>query len=133
MSQGEPLMPSRCVLVVEDDPDLRDMTADVLRDEGYEVRLAEDGAAALALLRRCQPDLILLDLMMPRLDGWSFRKAQLADPTLASIPVIVLSAAFSVARDTSVLQASAVLTKPYDLNQMLDLIAQLVGRCDELN
>src|SRR3954470_12387725 len=82
------------VLVVDDDPDIRESVRLVLEDEGYEVEEAADGAAALALLRAAttRPDVILLDLMMPVMNGWQFRAAQLADDDLADIPVIVLSA-----------------------------------------
>src|SRR5215218_4757012 len=83
------------VLVVEDDEDLREMMGHLLQAEGFRPDLAGDGAEALDKLRATpeQPDLILLDLMMPRMDGWTFRREQEGEPALANIPVVVVSAA----------------------------------------
>lgn len=79
------------ILVVEDDGALRATLADTLRAEGFEVREAADGRAALdALESGLRPDLIVLDLMMPVMNGWEFRAAQLRDPDLSHIPVLVL-------------------------------------------
>ncbi|MBP2315784.1 response regulator [Azospirillum soli] len=79
------------ILVVEDDDALRATMADALRAEGFEVREAADGRAALdALDSGLRPDLIVLDLMMPVMNGWEFRAAQLRDPDLSHIPVLVL-------------------------------------------
>jgi len=81
------------VLVVEDDEDLRTAIADVLRDEGMKVAEAGDGVDALAWLHTHErPRVILLDLMMPRMDGIQFRTAQLAEPELASVPVVIMTA-----------------------------------------
>jgi CheY-like chemotaxis protein len=88
------VMAGQRVLVVEDDPALRDLLHTVLLDEGYEARTATDGATALALLESWRPQVILLDLMMPGMDGWQFRHLQQADPRLASIPLVVMSAAY---------------------------------------
>src|SRR4051794_23983356 len=82
----------RRVLVVDDDVSIRGFLAEALRDEGYEVQTAGNGHDALALLREWRPDLILLDLMMPVMDGWAFRTEQRLIPNMADVPVIVLSA-----------------------------------------
>ena len=82
----------RSVLIVDDDPGIRRMMSLVLAGEGYDVRTAENGRQALDLLASWRPAVILLDLMMPVMDGWTFLAAQQADPILASIPVIVMSA-----------------------------------------
>lgn len=66
--------------VVDGDPDIRDVVADALADQGYEVRVAGDGRAALGVLAAWRPDAIVLDLMMPEMDGWAFRAAQHALP-----------------------------------------------------
>src|SRR5215208_1425026 len=86
------------VLVVDDDKGVRGSVTDLLDDHAYGVEVASDGAAGLALLRGgYRPCVILLDLAMPGMDGWDFRAAQLREPALASIPVVVMSAAgFSV-------------------------------------
>lgn len=79
------------ILVVEDDGNLRASIADALRVEGFDVREAADGRAALdALNAGLRPGLILLGLMMPVMNGWEFRSAQLRDPDLSHIPVLVL-------------------------------------------
>ena len=95
-----------------------------LADEGYAVRAAPDGRAALALLETWRPHLILLDLMMPVLDGWGFRARQLATPGAEDLPVIVLSAA----RDMRVeaLRPAAVVPKPFDLELLLNTVADLM-------
>src|SRR5690349_16993945 len=92
----------RRVLVVDDDADIRETVSLILEDEGYEVQSAQDGAAALGVLRAGPlPDVILLDLMMPVMNGWQFREQQTRDPRLAAIPVVVLSADSSL-RDKAV-------------------------------
>ena len=111
------------ILVVDDDPELRHVLAMALTDEGYAVRCAPDGRAALDLLEEWQPRLILLDLMMPELDGWTFRAHQLATEHARDVPVVILSAA----RDPSVeaLKPAAVVPKPFNLARLLDTVASL--------
>ena len=90
MSVGD----AKAVLLVEDDIDVREAVADTLDEAGYRVSPARNGQEALDMLRSgaVQPRVILLDLMMPVMDGWQFREEQLRDPALASIPVVALSA-----------------------------------------
>src|SRR3974390_2698974 len=83
---------TRPVLVVDDDRDLRDTVAAVLENEGYEVRCAENGAQALALMHGGTPGAIVRDLSMPVMSGWELIEALQADGDLAGIPVVVLSA-----------------------------------------
>src|SRR4051812_3823868 len=97
MSSSRPPTPSRDhpgVLVVDDDRAIRVTVQEILADEGYAVRAVENGREALEVLRTTEalPGIILLDLRMPVMDGWSFRQQQKADPRLADIPVLVLSA-----------------------------------------
>lgn len=82
----------RAILVVEDDPIVRTTVAEVLTDEGYIVHTAANGAEGLEQLRRCRPDLVLLDLMMPVMDGSEFRRRQRMEETLCSIPVLLMTA-----------------------------------------
>src|SRR6266478_285957 len=84
--------PTQCpVLVVEDDEGLREMMAQLLTLEGFQTASVANGQEALAYLHaRSRPEVILLDLMMPVIDGWEFRRHQQADPALAGVPVIVL-------------------------------------------
>jgi DNA-binding response OmpR family regulator len=111
------------VLIVEDDPDLRQMLTQILTLEGFDTDDVPNGAEALRRLRSGPaPGVILLDLMMPVMDGWTFRSQQLQDAAIADIPVIVLSAA--PRERLTGLNAAASLTKPYDLWEMLALVEQ---------
>ncbi|WP_248362465.1 response regulator [Anaeromyxobacter oryzae] len=111
------------VLVVEDEPDIRESEAEVLESEGYEVSTAGDGVEALRRAHEAIPKVILLDLMMPTMDGWQFREAQLRDPDLAPIPVIVVSA---IPPPTGV-NPAAHITKPFDLTQLLDTVERVAA------
>src|SRR5437879_1076141 len=94
------------ILIIEDDAIIRLDLSNILREEGYEPVSAPNGAVALDVLQiGTRFDLILLDLMMPVMDGWTFRAKVLAMPDYASIPVIVLSAVNELAREISVLNA----------------------------
>jgi two-component system chemotaxis response regulator CheY len=111
--------------VVDDDADIREVLSDVLTFAGYEVILADDGQSALDRLRArkngCR--LILLDLMMPRMNGWEFRRRQLADPALASIPVMLLTGAGTAAKAIDELRVDATIEKPFDLDTLLASVA----------
>jgi CheY-like chemotaxis protein len=114
-----------CVLVVEDNPDLRLLYRMALKNEGLEVQVAEHGQQALEVLRAggAVPKLIILDLMMPVMDGWEFLKIKNADPALARIPVVVCSAS----KDTPPPNV-LVLPKPVDLEAVLELARRF---CEE--
>jgi len=117
-----PQTATRCpVLIVEDDEDLREMMAQMLTLEGFESAAVANGREALEYLQDAEkPDVILLDLMMPVMDGWEFRRKQQADPAIAPVPVIVLSA-LDQAR-ASTLEADAFLKKPLDFDHLLSLV-----------
>lgn len=113
------------VLVVDDDPDIRDGVADVLSLSGYSVITAENGRAALDLLAmRPLPALILLDLMMPVMDGWAFLAEVRASERLAPIPVVILSAM----ERSRVPQSAGYLRKPFDLDDLLSIVERHVPR-----
>ncbi len=113
------------ILIVEDERHIREALAALLLDEGYRVALAANGQEGLQFLRsHPETDLILVDLVMPGVDGWQFRREQLRDPELALIPTAALSAkdlADPRARD---LPFSAYFPKPLYLRLLLDYIAQ---------
>ncbi len=119
----------RHILVVEDDVDIRDALVGILRDEGYEVFGAANGQEALDYLngRERQPALILLDLMMPVMNGWQFRAAQQQRAEIAEVPVVVISADGGVPQKAASLQAVGYLKKPVELDTLLDLVAKYAG------
>jgi DNA-binding response OmpR family regulator len=106
------------VLVVDDERDIREAVSEVLADEGYEVFGAGDGAEALSKLRAFHPSVVVLDLMMPRMNGWEFREAQQRDPDVSRIPVIVLSALGKAAG----IDAAEFLQKPFALEELLTAV-----------
>ena len=109
------------ILVVDDEPLIRDLVADVLRDAGYAVLTAPDGQAALEVVAREPPSLVLMDMMMPRMDGPTAYRAMRQHPHGAGLPVILMSAATDpVGLDA---EALAFVPKPFDLEQLLALIA----------
>ncbi len=103
------------ILVVDDDDDTRSALADLLEHEGFGVRTAANGVEALAAMRSEQPALVLLDLLMPELDGFEVLRVKRDDPAIASIPVIVLTAWRGDALDVDV----DVVAKPFDLDALL--------------
>jgi DNA-binding response OmpR family regulator len=116
------------ILIVEDDGDTRELVAKLLATEGFHAVSAEDGLEALHLLRtvrRRAPDvpcLVLLDLTMPRFSGHEFRRAQLGDPTVASVPIAVMSGASDIEKRGQALGAVATVAKPIDFNELLDVV-----------
>ncbi len=114
------------ILIVEDDDDVRDALRFALTDEGYRVACAGDGIEALDYLRQGpRPEVILLDMMMPRMDGAQFRAAQLEDPALAAIPVVLVTADARAQQRMKGMEARAYLRKPVSLDQLLDIIEKL--------
>jgi CheY-like chemotaxis protein len=108
------------ILVVEDDFDVRESLKETLEDEGYDVASAADGLDALAYLEsHPAPALILLDWMMPRCDGAQFLARKQADPAIAAIPVVLLTADIQKGGKAEALRAGAFLTKPVMLPELL--------------
>ena len=119
--------PVHSILVVEDDPDVRRALTELLASEGYKVTATADGGEALETLRAgLRPAVILLDLMMPNCDGWDFRRAQLQDPTFASVQV-VLAARVVQFRRHRVCQLGPIelCPKPIQPNELLQMLARL--------
>ena len=119
--------PAPCVLIVEDDTDVREMMDLLLTSIGYRTATAANGAIALDRIRQERPCMVLLDLMMPVMTGWEFRERQLADPTLASIPVLCMSAVYQPEEVKTKLQVQC-LAKPLDFGLLIDEIATACGR-----
>jgi CheY-like chemotaxis protein len=114
------IMPA--ILIVDDDTDLRDALAEVFAAAGYAVTTAANGREALACLDEHRPDVILLDMMMPVMDGREFLKRKRARPAVADIPVIVASASTS----DEVPGATAMFDKPCDVEKLLRTVAGIV-------
>jgi CheY-like chemotaxis protein len=111
------------VLVVDDDADVRAALAEILEIHGYVVASAANGKEALALLREAaaRPAVIVLDVLMPEMDGWQFRAEQKKDPALAAIPVVVVSAM----RNADGFDAAAVFHKPVNVDRLLAALDQI--------
>jgi CheY-like chemotaxis protein len=116
---------ARTILVVDDDAEIRESIADLLRDEGYRAAVAGHGREALERLRDgTRPDLIVLDLMMPVMDGWQFLDERARDPALKAIPVVVVSATHETLRPPD---TCAFIRKPMRLDDLLAVIARELG------
>jgi len=120
------------ILVVQDDALSAGLIREVLESEGHEVVLASDGAAALARLERdggsaggCSPDLILLDLLMPIMDGWSFARANSQLPGVRA-PIVLVSAVPDLAAHAEELSARAFVPKPFDIDSFCAVVARLL-------
>jgi CheY-like chemotaxis protein len=114
----------RHVLVVEDDRDVRDSLLEVLEDNAYAPLAASNGKEALERLRASgvRPCVILLDVMMPVMDGWGFRAAQTEDAQLSEIPVVVLTAHASAAQTARDMHAAGYLKKPVSIDDLLEAV-----------
>jgi CheY-like chemotaxis protein len=122
--RGEPFGP---ILLVEDDPAIRRMMQLALEDEGYEVVSVSDGVDALGAIARRPPGLILLDLRMPRMNGWEFAEAYRASPA-PHAPIVALTAGRDLAGKAEEVGATAHLGKPFDIAQLIDLVRELMAR-----
>jgi two-component system, chemotaxis family, chemotaxis protein CheY len=114
------------ILLVDDDPDILSSTQFLIEAEGYEVATAHNGREALACISRTPPDVILLDLMMPVMDGWQFVEELRKGPH-AGLPIIVLSASHGLASKARQLGARGHVSKPFDVDDILRKIGPLVG------
>jgi CheY-like chemotaxis protein len=119
-------MSSLPILVVDDDSAILELIAQVLIDEGYNVLTAGDGRAAIALARMQLPKLILLDLMMPEMNGWQVIAALKSFNPTRTIPVILLSARRDLAETAADLGATAYLEKPFDLDELVQHVQSYV-------
>lgn len=114
----------KTILVVDDEPAIRELIADVLREEGYALAVANDGIAALDMLPETRADLIVTDIMMPRLDGVGLIRRLRERPDLRDIRVIVMSA--GTLRDLTGLGVAAYLQKPFDLLYLLAIVSDVL-------
>lgn len=116
------------VLVVDDEPMVRETLGQFLSDEGYVVDLAVDGEAALERVHAARPDAILLDLMMPGMNGRQFLQALRDQPAYASVPVLIMTAVHGLEVNLATLGASEVVEKPFNVEELLNKVALAVYR-----
>lgn len=116
----------KSILVIEDNAVLADFIAEVLQEEGYEVNVAADGQEGLRKLPKLQPDLVITDLMMPRVSGEEVCNVIQADPQLRSIPVVLMT---SRPEESVKIRCKydAFLSKPFDLYHLIGLVVRLIG------
>jgi len=119
----------RLVLVVDDEPELRRLTESILTAHGYHVVVAAHGQDAILRLRESCPDLIVLDLNMPVMDGWQFRAEQryLPDRKCAAVPVLLMTGEDDATAHAGALRAAGVIKKPYDPDNLLDAVSAAIG------
>lgn len=112
------------LLLVEDDRGIRNILATILSAEGFSVSLAAHGQEALDQLRSnaLLPDLIILDLIMPFVDGWEFRTRQRSDPRLAEIPTLIMSACDGISADPLAVPREFMISKPVEIDELLERI-----------
>jgi CheY-like chemotaxis protein len=115
------------ILVVDDDPAIRDVMCDILEMSDYAVRTASNGVEALDEVHRRPPMLVLLDLMMPVMDGWEFLRNCRRASDCASVPVAIMSAARDAASIADELGAQAFLPKPFELDDVLTVVNRLAS------
>ncbi|HTP50913.1 MAG TPA: response regulator [Anaeromyxobacteraceae bacterium] len=114
------------ILVVEDDPDLLSLEAEILSGAGYSVDVAHDGHEALEMAAARLPALVLLDMRMPRMDGWQFAKA-FRERHGASCPIVVVTAAENARRRAEEVGAAGFLEKPFDIDEVLREVERHLG------
>lgn len=113
------------VLLVEDELDIREDLAYLIENHGHRVETAANGREALQKLHALEPPcMIVLDLMMPLMDGWTFRAELLKDPALATVPVVLISGVTNLQKEAASLDAVGFVPKPIDLDKLYALIDQ---------
>jgi CheY-like chemotaxis protein len=117
-------MPDRPILVIDDDPAIRATVAEILISEGYNVATAQNGAEGLQSLEQLDPALVLLDMRMPKLDGWGF--ARELQSRGIQVPILVMTAAQDARRWAHEIDAQGYVAKPFDLLDLLDAVGRFV-------
>jgi CheY-like chemotaxis protein len=114
------------ILVIDDEPTICELVADTLRDSGYTVDTAPNGADALDRMQRHLPQAIVLDLMMPRLNASGFVERMRLIPRFAGIPILIVTASYAAHEAAERLGARACLTKPFELDELVDQVGRLL-------
>ena len=113
------------ILIVDDDPAIRDVVSDILEMSDYCVKTACNGAEALDNIRVDRPAAVLLDLMMPVMDGWEFLREYKGEPSAAPVPVVVMSAAQDASQVADTMGAEAFLAKPFEIETILAIVSRV--------
>jgi CheY-like chemotaxis protein len=113
------------ILVVDDDPAIRDVVADILEISDYAVQTAANGSEALDKVREQRPAAVLLDLMMPVMNGWEFLRACRKEAPCADVPIVVMSAARDARDVADELGAQAFLPKPFEVDRVLAVVGEV--------
>ncbi len=113
------------ILIIEDDIEIRNSLRDVLEIEGYDVSMAKNGEEAISYLKDHHPSAIILDMMMPVMNGYEFRHLQLQDESMSNIPTAILSAEGNLDQKVKDLGIEYVLKKPIDLDNLISTIEQM--------
>jgi CheY-like chemotaxis protein len=116
------------ILVVDDDDTIREAITETLQDEGYSVESAADGREALEKVKTTPPDAVVLDLMMPVMDGWTFLEHFRRDKVCGDAPILLTSAVRRLEEAASELHVQACLAKPFDLDELLATVERLLHR-----
>jgi CheY-like chemotaxis protein len=125
----ETVAPRKTVLVVEDDPEIRNLVTDALESDGYEVLTATNGEDALQIVTSTRTDAVLVDIMLPKVDGRQFIRMCKADPATRDIPMLVMSAGYDARRDAE-LADLVFVAKPFDIEMLLMLVDDAVTQGD---
>jgi CheY-like chemotaxis protein len=119
---------AKLILIVEDDHDVAQSVAEVLEASGYGTGIAANGREALDYLQQHEhPDLILLDMMMPVMDGWQFREEQRKLPVVGSIPVVIVTADGNARGKAAAIQAAGLVAKPVTIDGLLNEVERVCG------
>lgn len=121
-------VPTLTVVVADDDPNIRRLVAEILREEGYRVLTAADGHQTLALIRARAPALVLLDLQMPLLNGWEVLDRLRAEDI--RVPVVFLTAAYRASAEAERHDVAGFLAKPFDVDELLAVVARYAAPTD---
>lgn len=125
-------MAAKHILIVEDDHDVAQSVAEVLESSGYGTGIAANGREALDYLEKnTQTDLILLDMMMPVMDGWQFREEQRKLPAFDSIPVVIVTADGNARGKAEAIQAAGLVSKPVTIDGLLNEVERICGIPDD--
>ena len=125
-------MAAKHILIVEDDHDVAQSVAEVLESSGYGTGIAANGREALDYLKtNTHPDLILLDMMMPVMDGWQFREEQRKSPAFDSIPVVIVTADGNARGKAEAIQAAGLVSKPVTIDGLLNEVERICGIPDD--